>query len=211
MPEVMIEIEAEDGCIDAFAACADDAVRHPPIILLSDRSGLGPAATIVARRLSAHGYFVLAPDWSRRPREDRREDAFAWLDYLADERRVDDARVGVLGYGAGADLALRLAGWRAERIAAAAAFGGRGFGPATAQELAQRINGVIRLGYEAGVVPRRAGLLEASLCAAGVDFDVEIYEGEPGWLGLLDLFSRALGPIRTARREVQGGRSPLSP
>lgn len=194
MAEARIEIEAEDGGLDAFVACPDGAGRAPPVILLGDRDGLTPALEIRARRLAAHGYFVLAPDWARRAAEDRREDADAWLDHLADERRVDDARVGVAGLGAGANLALRLAAWRAERIAAVAAFGGRGFGPATAREIAQCVNGVVRLGGPLGATSARIGVLEAALAAAGVDFEVEIYGDQPDWRGLIDLFGRALHP-----------------
>jgi len=195
MPEARIEIEAEDGGLDAFVACPDGRGRFPPVILLGGRDGLTAGAETLARRLAAHGYFVLAPDWTRRAAEDRREDADAWLDHLADERRVDDARVGVLGLGAGANLALRLAAWRAERIAAAAALDGRGFGRATAREIAQCINGVVRLGWPLGATSARIGVLEAALSAAGVDFEVEIHGDQPDWSNLIDLFARTLHPV----------------
>ena len=164
MPVAGIEIETEDAGLDAFVACPDGPGRCPPVIFLGDRDGLSLALEIRVRRLAAHGYFVLAPDWSRRAADDLREDADAWLDHLADERRVDGARVGVVGLGAGANLALRLTAWRAERIAAAAAFGGRGFGPVTAREIAQCINGVVRLGCPLGATSARIGVLEAALC-----------------------------------------------
>jgi carboxymethylenebutenolidase len=198
MPEARIEIAAEDGCLDAFVACPDGPGRCAPVVLLSGRGGLSAAVEARARWLSAHGYFVLAPDWTARAIGDRRDDADAWLDHLADERRVDDTRVGVLGQGAGADLALRLAAWRAERITAVAAFGGRGFGPTTAREIAQRINGVVHLGHVLGITPPRLGVLEAALAAAGVDFDVEIHGGEPDWSGLIDLFARTIAPVWAA-------------
>ena len=139
----------------------------------------------------------MPPHWAGRPSEDRREDADAWLDHICDDPQADDTRVGVLGYGAGADLALRVAAWRAERAAAVAAFGGRGVSPAGAREIAQRINGLVRLGYPTGPAAARAGHLEAALCAAGVDFDVEVYAAEPSWTGILDLFTRALAPSPT--------------
>lgn len=195
VPEARIEIAAEDDGLDAFFTCPDASGRRPPIVLLSDRRGLTAAVETRARRLAAHGYAVLAPDWARRPPDDRREDADAWMDHLADDRRVDDTRVAVVGEGAGADLALRLAAWRAERITAVAAYGGRGFGPATAREIAQRINGVVRLGHLLGAAPRRLGVLEPALAAAGVDFEVEIHAGEPDWEGLLDLLARTIDPV----------------
>ena len=195
MPEANIEIETEDGGLDAFVACPEGPGGRAPVILLSDHRGLTPALRSRARRLTAHGYYVLAPDWTRRPADERREDAEAWLDHLADERRVDDSRVAVLGQGTGANLAIRLAAWRAERITAVAAYGGRGFGPKTARELAQRINGVVHLGHALGVTPPRLGLLEAALTVAGVDFEVEIHEGEPDWGRLIDLLARTISPV----------------
>ena len=195
MPEACIEIEAEDGGLDAFVACPDGPGRRAPVILLSDRHGLTAALRTRARRLTAHGYYVLVPDWTCRPADERREDADAWLDHLADERRVDDTRVAVIGQGAGADLAVRLAAWRSERITAVAAYGGRGFGPGVARELAQRINGVVHLGHTLGVTPPRLGVLEAELAAAGVDFEVEIHAGEPDWGRLIDLLARTISPV----------------
>lgn len=194
MPEARIEIELDEGALDAFVACPDTPGRQPPILLLCDRHGVTKAVESRARRLSAHNYFVLAPDLSGLSADDRREAAWASLDHLADERRVDDTRVGALGFGSGADLALTLAAWRAERIAAVAAYGAHGFGPQTSREIANRINGVIRFGYTFGVVPARVGVLEAALCEAGVNFDIEIHAGEPDWPDLLDLFARALTP-----------------
>jgi len=205
MPEARIEIELDDGAIDAFVACPETLGRKAPILLLPDRLGLTQEAESRARRLSAHNYFVLAPDLSGRPAEDRREAAAACLDHLADERRVDDSRVGVLGFGSGADLAMTLAAMRAERIAAVAAYGGRGLGPRSATEISSRINCVVRLGYTLGVVPARLGILEGALCAAGVDFDIEVGSGDPDWAGLLDLFARALAapPDEAAVGEVR--------
>lgn len=192
MPEARIEIELDDGALDAFVACPDPPGRYVPILLLPDRFGLTAELESRARRLSAHNYFVMAPDLSGRPAEDRREAASAAIDHLADERRVDDTRVGLLGFGSGGDLAVGLAAARAERVAAVAAYGGRGAGPRTAREIASRINAVVRIGYTFGVVPPRLGVLEGALCDAGVDFDIEVCDGEPDWPGLIDLFARTL-------------------
>jgi carboxymethylenebutenolidase len=186
--EARIEIPTQEGGLDALVAAPGSAGRAAAVIVLAEPA----TAASLARRLAARGYFVLAPEFLQRCLEDRREDADAWLDYLAAQRRVDDTRVGAVGLGPGANLALRLAAWRSERIAASAAYGARGFGPQTARQLAQRINGVVRLGYPMGVTSPRAGALETALSAAGVDFDIEIYGPEPDWPGLLDLLGRAL-------------------
>jgi dienelactone hydrolase len=192
MLEARIEIELDDGAVDAFVFCPRTLGRKAPILLLPDRLGLTARVESGARRLSAHNYFVLAPDLSGLRAEDRREAAAACLDHLADERQVDDGRVGLLGFGSGADLAMTLAARRAERIAAVAAYGGRGVGRRSATEIASRINCVVRLGYTLGVVTPRLGILEVALCAAGVDFDIEVGSGDPDWPGVLDLFARAL-------------------
>ncbi len=192
MLEAHIEVEVDDGALDAFVACPDGPGRKSPILLLSGGVGASKGVESQARRLSAHNYFVLAPDLSGLSADDRREAAWACLDHLADERRVDDTRVGALGFGAGADLALTLAAGRAERIAAVAAYGGRGFGARSALEISQKINGLVRLGYSIAAVPARAGLLETALSLSGVLFDVEVYEDEPRWPDLLDFFARAL-------------------
>jgi carboxymethylenebutenolidase len=193
MSEARIEIETDEGAIDAFVACPDAPGRRAPILLLPDDRGVTAEVENQARRLSAHNYFILAPHLPQGAPGERREAAWACLDHLADTRGVDDTRVGVLGFGSGADLALGLAAWRAERIAAVAAYGAQGVVPRMAREISSRINGVIRLGYFLGVVPPRIGVLEQALCAAGVDFDVEVCDGAPHWPDLLDFFSRALG------------------
>ncbi|MCR5876113.1 dienelactone hydrolase family protein [Phenylobacterium sp. J426] len=197
MPEAWIEIAAEDGHVDAWAVWPEGEGRRPPVVVLADRTGRAEAERM-ARRLAAHGYFVLAPDWAARPADERRADTEAWLDWLADERRIDDARVGVVGWRRGADLALKTAAWRAERVSAAAALFGRGFGAATAAELAQRLNALVHLGYAVGR-PAGPGMaaLEAALCAADVNFETETYgAGEEDRLRgrLLDLFDRTLTP-----------------
>jgi dienelactone hydrolase len=194
MPEARIELELDDGALDAFVACPGTPGRKAPILLLSGLDGLTQEVESRARRLSAHNYFVLAPDLSRLSADDRRDAARACLDHFADERRVDDTRVGALGFGSGANLALNLAAGRAERIAAVAAYGGRGFGARTAMEISQRINGLVRLGYAVDAVSPRAGLLEAALNLSGVLFDIEVYEAEPRWPELFDFFARALDP-----------------
>jgi carboxymethylenebutenolidase len=225
MPEAHIEIEAEDGCIDAFAVCPDGTGPWRPILLLSDSRGLRPAIEVMARRLAGQGFYVLAPNLLYRTgtgssAEARRaaveivldpaaqaEDFEAWLSCLEAERLVDDTRIGVLGYGVGAAVALRLAVLHAERIAAAAVFYGGRPSADEAHHLAACVNAVLHLGHadEGG-----AGALEAALRREGVDFESLVYAAprgfavpdhpgyEPGaaerhWTNLLELFRRTLG------------------
>ncbi|HET6970387.1 MAG TPA: dienelactone hydrolase family protein [Phenylobacterium sp.] len=205
MAEAQIEIPGEDGPLEAFVACPDLGEPCPPVLLLGPRAAPPAQVQRFARRLCAHRYYVLAPNWSRREPVDLREDAEAWFDHLADERRTDDARVAVLGFGEGADAALRLATWRAERVAAVAAFGGEGLGASAAADVAQRLNAVIRVGYPIGRPSARIGVLETALALAGIDFEVEIYEGEPDWTSLLDLLARTLWPSAAAVAVTRSG------
>jgi len=212
MPEARIELELDDGALDAFVACPDSVGRKPPILLLSRRGEPPKAVESWARRLSAHNYFVLAPDLSGLSADDRRDAAWACVDHLADDRRVDDTRVGTLGFGSGADLALALAAGRSERISAVAAYGARGFRARTALEIAQKINGLVRLGYAVDAVPAHAGLLEVALNLSGVLFDIEVYEGEPRWPELLDFFRRGLdAPGLDGARDVTPAGHGLNP
>lgn len=204
MLETRIEIEGEGGCVDAWAACPEHGA-WPAVLLLLGRGGLNDRARIAARRLATRGYFVLAPDWLARPSADRRGDLEACLDHLADERRADDERVAVAGWGAGAALALRLAAARAERIGVVAAFEPPGFGLTAARDIAERINGLVHLGYGAGL-PSGAAALEGALVAAGVDFETADYPPDaqdPQFRRLLDLLDRALAAPRPRQAPLE--------
>ena len=238
MPEAHIEIEAEDGCIDAFAVCPDGPGPWPPILLLSDSRGLRPAIEAMARRLAGQGFYVLAPSLFYRtgtaPDAEARhaaveivldpaaqaEDFEAWLHGLEAERLVDDTRIGVVGYGVGAALALRLAAVHAERIAAAAVFYGGRPSAEEAHHLAACVNAVLHLGHadEGGA---GAGVLETALRGQGVDFESLRYEAsrgfavrdhpgyEPGaaerhWTNLLELFGRTLGMSNSDAHDPSG-------
>jgi len=212
MPEAQIEIETEDGALDAFVACPETPGRKQAILVFAARDRPASGVEFVSRWLAAHNYFALAPRLSGLSADDRREAVIACLDHLGDERRVDDERVGILGFGAGADLGLWLAANRAERIAAVAAYGLRGFSPRSSFEIANKINGLVRIGYAVGDPPMRAGALEAAFNLAGVLFDIEVCGAAPDWSDLLDFFSRGLGDARaTGSRETHAGPEALNP
>ena len=246
MPEAHIEMEAEDGCIDAFAACPAGAGPWPPILLLSDSRGLRPTLEDMVRRLAGEGYFVLAPNVFYRTGigsnadaraaavavvldpDGQAEDFEAWLHALEAERLVDDTRIGVLGYGVGAAVALRLAASHAERIAAAAVFYGGRPTPAEAHHLAACVNAVLHLGHARGD-GTQPGALDAALRREGVDFESLVYDAARGfavadhpgyepaaaerhWTNLTELFRRTLIPsnsdVAEAPGRSEGGISP---
>lgn len=66
---------------------------------------------------------------------------------------------------------------------------------------------MIRIGYAVGAVPARAGLLETALSLSGVLFDMEVYDGEPDWPGVIDFFGRVLAPALAADRAAGDGRT----
>lgn len=215
MPGRRIEIEAEDGWIEAYAAHPSGAPPWPSIILLSDRGGLRPAIQAMASRLADQGFFVLAPDpFNGCTAEDldTPAEAFdAWFDFLQAERLADETRTGVVGYGLGAALALRLAAAHAERVAASALFCGGRPTPDEALHLASCMNGVLHLGHAAQDSPRSnmPAVLETALRRADVDFESCVYPAgrgfavpdHPGydrraaelhWANLVELFRRVL-------------------
>lgn len=205
MADARIEIPADDGGLDAIVACPDGRGPWAPIVLFAPRQASPAEVEALAQRLAGGGAYVLAPAWAASRDADLAEDAEAWFDHLADDPRAEDARVGLVGFGAGADLALQVAGWHAERIAAVAAYGGQGLGPAAATDVAQRLNAVIRIGYPMGGGPARVGVLEAAFAIAGVDFEIEVYDAEPDWPGLRDLFARTLAPPQVRLARAEGG------
>ncbi len=211
MREGRIEIDVEDGCIEAFVAWPGDLGQWPPVILLASWEGQAAALAGAARRLAAQGFFVLVPSAPDEPVEEAFD---AWLDYLAGQRLADDVRVGVLGYGKGAGLAVQLAAAHGERIAAVAAFDPSGLPPESLRHLAECVNAVVHLGYsghdDPGGEQGRASLA-AELRRAGVDFEVEVYPARAGfavpgdphhspraadmhWKRLVELFRRTLPP-----------------
>jgi len=238
MPEAHVEIEAEDGCVDAFVVCPDAGQPFAPILLLSDSRGLRPAIEDIARRLAAEGFFVLAPDLFYRTGSSptdaearhaavkavldpdaQSEDFEAWLHTLEAERLVDDTRIGLLGYGVGAALALRLAALHAERIAAAAVFYGGRPSQDEARHFAACVNAVLHLGHADGDTVD-AGL-EAALRREGVDFESLDYRAPRGfavpdhpgytpqaaarhWTNLTELFRRTLWEPKSGPASASG-------
>lgn len=98
----------------------------------------------------------------------------------------------MVGFGLCGAWAVGLAALRAERIAVAATYGGRGTSPRNRSKYIRKINGFVRIPCPSGRSSSRVGLLEMALSQAGGPLDAEVHGGEPDWTGLVDLLDRAV-------------------
>lgn len=150
--EQAIEIRTSDGVTEGYLYTHDDGAKAG-VMHLTDIGGLRQAHRDMAKRLAEQGYTVVMPNIFYRnakppvfnvPRdapEDVRmkrimelavpltpdaveRDANAYVDYLASQRSVSQAPMGVVGYCLSGGMAVRIAAARPERVAAAASFHG---------------------------------------------------------------------------------------
>jgi len=155
MLEKAIEIRTADGTADGFLYQAEDGVRHPGVIHLTDIGGIRPSHRAMARRLAESGYTVLLPNvfyrTGRPPMFDfvpkmgdaqtmkrfgelatpmtpaaMERDSASYVDFLAANNSVGSGKVGVVGYCFTGAMAMRAAAVRPAKIAAAASFHGGG-------------------------------------------------------------------------------------
>lgn len=240
-----VDIKTSDGTMDAKLFLPEGQGQVPAVILLTDAFGIRPVFEAMARRLASVGYVVLLPnvyyregraplpnlhgsfaDEAFRNRimgligtltpERVRTDAAAELDFLAAQPRVKGSRVGVAGYCMSGAIAVRMAAYFPERIAAAASFhGGRlaTDAPDSPHLLVGKVKGELYFGHadQDGSMPAEAiARLEAALKQAGVKARSELYAGarhgyavegsaaydkvasERHWSTLLELFDRNL-------------------
>jgi carboxymethylenebutenolidase len=155
MIEQEIEIRMADGTCDAVIYQHEDGRPRPGAIHLPDIVGIRASHRDMARRLAGLGYTVLLPNpfyrTSRSPvfdfqpkfPEERtmkrmgelagpltpevmERDASANIDFLAAQKTVSGAKMGVVGYCFTGAMALRAAAARPDRVGAAASFHGGG-------------------------------------------------------------------------------------
>src|SRR5271168_358174 len=155
MIEKEIEIRTVDGTADGILYQAEDGVRHPGVIHLTDIAGIRPSHRAMAKRLAEKGYTVLLPnifyrtgrtpvfDFVPKFGEERtmkrfgelrapltpeatERDAASYVDFLAANSSVSAGAMGVVGYCFTGAFAMRMAAVRPAKIAAAASFHGGG-------------------------------------------------------------------------------------
>jgi carboxymethylenebutenolidase len=151
--ETDIEIKMSDGTCDAVLYGAQDRRRRPGVIHLPDIRGVRPSHRGMARRLAEQGYTVLlanpfyrtarAPVFDFQPKfpdertmkrmgelagpltpEAMERDASGYLNFLAAQKSVSGALMGVVGYCFTGAMALRFAAARPDRVGAVASFHG---------------------------------------------------------------------------------------
>ena len=165
--------------------------KLPAVVVIHENRGLNPHIMDVARRVAVEGYTVLAPDalspaGGTPADEDEARNLIRALDrekatgdFLAAAAFIrghatSTGKVGCIGFCWGGGMANQLA-FRSPDLAAAVVFYGR----QPAAEDAARIKASLLLHY-AGLDKRINGGIadyEAALKAAGVSYDLHIYEG----------------------------------
>ncbi|MEZ5775171.1 MAG: dienelactone hydrolase family protein [Hyphomicrobiaceae bacterium] len=181
-----------DGEMRAYLARPAGEGKHPAVLVVHENRGLNPHIRDVARRIALEGFLavapdVLAPDGGTPANEDEARDMIGKLDGDAAVKRLVAAaefarshaattgKLGVVGFCWGGGMANRLAVTLGDRLQAAIAYYGRQ--PAAAE--VPGIKAALMLHY-AGLDDRiNAGIAdyETALKAAGVRYDLFIYEG----------------------------------
>jgi carboxymethylenebutenolidase len=216
MIEQAIEIRTADGTSDGFIYRHEGAARCPGVIHLTDIGGIRPSHREMARRLADKGYTVMMPNVFYRTGkppmftakqaegEERMKrfaelagpltpdamerDAAHYVDFLAADKSVSAAPMGVVGYCFTGAMALRTATIRPDKIGAVASFhGGRLFtdGPSSPHLVLPRVKARLYFGHaiEDRSMPADAiGKFEQALKSWGGKYERETYPGSyHGW------------------------------
>lgn len=117
MAEQTVRIETPDGATSTFIATPDDGGPSPVVIFYMDAPGIREALRDMARRVAAHGYYVVLPDLYYRfgegivfdsaklaPGSEEMTRMFATMQQLSDEMVVSDTRA-ILEYVKSDELA----------------------------------------------------------------------------------------------------------
>jgi carboxymethylenebutenolidase len=151
MQSSTVDIPTPDGVADAYLTRPDDKQQHPGVLFMIDAFGLRPRIEVMADRIAARGYVVLAPnllyragrapvlpvpDFSKAEgRESFMKSIRPIMQELTPERVVADGgayldylaglapgRVAITGYCMGARLGWRVAAAYPDRVVALGGF-----------------------------------------------------------------------------------------
>ena len=221
MSEKEIEIQMADGKCDAVLYAADDGKKRPGVIHYPDIMGIRPSHRAMAKRLSEQGYtvalvnpffrtargvlFDFTPNFAGDPRTMKRfgelagpltpevmeKDATAYVNFLATQSSVSEAKKGAVGYCYTGQLALRTAAAVPAKIGAIASFHGGGLltdKPTSPHLVSSRISKdgpFLYFGHAVkdGSMPQEAiDKLNAALKAWGGKYESEVYDDAlHGW------------------------------
>ena len=176
----------------------DDAVqgKQPGVLMIHDRSGFSEGTLTDAAMIAKLGYVVFAEDMfgkgvvpktvpemmdtiaiydNNRPL--MRERALAGFDVLKAQPMVDPARLAAVGYCFGGTVGVELVETGAPIIGFISVHGAfRNFAPEAAKNIKGRV--LILHGAEDPVAPlEEVTALVSQLCAAKINFEVNIYSG----------------------------------
>ena len=212
MTESIIEQAIEASTADGFLYRPAGEGRWPGAIYLVDAGGIRPSQQEMAKRLSARGYVVLLPnvfyrsgkspvfDFPMKIGDERTMrrfaeltalltpeamelDGAAYLQFLAEQDRVSDRGMGVVGYCFTGAMVLRTAAARPDRVAVAASFhGGRLYtdAPDSPHTVLPRVKARLYFGHavEDKSMPKEAiESLDRALKSWGGNYTSELYEG----------------------------------
>jgi carboxymethylenebutenolidase len=216
MIEDQVDVKTPDGTADALFFHEEGEAR-PGVLFLTDIMGIRDANRGMAKRLAEAGYTVLLPnifyrtgkppifDFPMKMGDERTmkrfqeitgpltpeaqmKDVGAYIDFLANQPAVTEAKIGVVGYCFTGSTAMRTAAARPERVAAAASFHGGGLWsdqPSSPHHLLPQIKARLYFGHaiEDRSMPAEAiEQLEKVLAEWGGHYESETYDGaHHGW------------------------------
>jgi carboxymethylenebutenolidase len=188
----MINYPGASGGLRAYLATpAAGPAKRAGVIVIHENRGLNPHIEDVARRLAVEGFTAMAPDLltplgGTPPDEDTARSLIARVDRVVAVRDLvaavpylkgrpdSNGKVGAVGFCWGGGMTNQLAA-NAPDLAAAAPF----YGPVPSAEDAAKIKASLMLHYAGNDARINAGVpsYEAALKAAGVRYEVNMYDG----------------------------------
>jgi carboxymethylenebutenolidase len=218
MARTVVAIKTEDGECPTSVFTPEGKGPWPGVVVFMDALGPRPSFFDIGERIAAHGYLVLLPDFfyragpyepptpqtffttpgfrqewfdkyvSTASQANVRKDTGAVLDYLASRSDIAQPKVGTVGFCWGGGMALSMAGFYPERVAAAASYHGGRLAteqPESPHLLAPKMKARV---YVAGAVEdpsfpddMKQRLIDA-FAEAHVNATVETYPARHGWV-----------------------------